>query len=130
VPAELRAEHVGDLAEVVADVGHAALVEDGRRDHEHARVDEPGDPHREDDVDDLEPVDAPLGLVRRADDPVLRERGVEVDHVRHHRGAEDPDGQQHALRALEARHEPVRDVPRRRLREEDLGRGRRPRSRR
>ena len=39
------------------------------------------------------------------DDPVLRERGVQVDHVRHHGRAEDPDGEQDALRALEAGHE-------------------------
>ena len=28
------------------------------------------------------------------EDPVLRERRVEVDHVRHHRRAEDADGEQ------------------------------------
>ena len=38
-----------------------------------------------------------------ADDAPLRQRGVQVDHVRHHGGAEDARGQQHALGVGELR---------------------------
>ena len=74
---------------------------------------------------ELEAEDAPLLLLGRADDAVLGERGVEVDDVRHHRRAEDPDREQDALRALEAGHEPLRDLPPgRRIGEEHLRRER------
>ena len=57
------------------------------------------------------------------DDAVLRERRVQVDDVRHHGRAEDPDREQDALRA---RRSPGRSPPatscRVRLGEEDLER--------
>ena len=110
VPAELRLELVGDLHEVVADVRQALLVEDRGGDDQHAHVDDACDPHRDHHVDELEPVDAALLLLRRSDDAVLRQRGVEVDHVRHHGRTKDPDCEQHALGALEARDEAAGDL--------------------
>ena len=70
--------------------------------------------------DELEAEDAPLLLLARADDAVLGERRVEVDDVRHHRRAEDPDREQDALRALEAGDETLRDLRRIGIGEEDL----------
>ena len=102
---EVRAEPVVDGVEVVADVVEAARVEDGRGGDQHAHVDQPGDRHRDDDVDELEAEDAAARLLRRPDDAVLRQRRVEVDHVRHARRAEDADREQHALGAVEAGHE-------------------------
>ena len=49
---------------------------------------------------------------------------MEVDDVRHHRRADDPDGEEHALRPVEARDEPARDVRARRARHEHLQRER------
>ena len=42
--------------------------------------------------------------------PVAGQAGVQVDGVRHHRRAEHRGGQQHALGALEARHQPLGGV--------------------
>ena len=50
---------------------------------------------------------------RSADDAPLRQRGVQVDDVRHHGRAEDAGCQQDALGAVEAGHEAVRDAGRR-----------------
>ncbi len=79
-----------------------------------------GDAHRDDHVDELEVEDALLLLLGDPDDPVLRERGVQVDDVRHHRRADDPDGEEHALGPVEARDEAARDARARRARHEDL----------
>src|SRR5919197_1511177 len=60
-------------------------------------------------------------LVRLGPDPVLEQRGVKVDHVRHDRCAEDSDREQHRLSPGELRHHRVvRDRAERRLRLEDL----------
>ena len=80
----------------------AALPEGGGRHHQHGGVHQPGDAHGDQDVDQLVAEDATLQRWRLHRDAVLGQRGVQVDHVRHHRGAEDAGGQQHALRALEA----------------------------
>jgi hypothetical protein len=75
--------------------------------HQHGQVDQTGQPHRDHHV---EPLGAQqrllLGRVGRRD-PVLGERAVQVDDVRHDRGAQDPGGEQHAVDALEAGHQPA-----------------------
>ena len=82
-----------------------ALVEQRRGDDEHRQVDHAGEPHRDHDVDALEAQQrAPLGVVARRD-PALHQRAVQVDDVRHHRRAEDADGEHHAVGPVEARHE-------------------------
>ena len=63
------------------------------------------DAHRDHHVDQLEAEDPALLLLGRAHDPVLGERRVEVDHVRHHGRADDPDREENALGALERRDE-------------------------
>ena len=73
------------------------LPEGGRRHHQHGGVDQPGDPHRDQDVDQLVAEDAPLQRRGAGHDPVLRQRRVEVDDVRHHGGAEDAGRQQDTL---------------------------------
>ena len=61
-------------------------------------------------------------LVVSGDDPVLRERGMQVDHVRHHRRADDPDCEQNRLVAGELGHDRVlRDLAQWRMREPELG---------
>ena len=93
----------------VADLRQAARVEDARGHDQHGHVDEPGDRHRDHDVDLLEAEDAPALVGVGADDAALRERGVEVDDVRHDRRAEDAGGQQHALGVREARRQQALD---------------------
>ena len=98
---------VVDLAEVGADAEQASCVEDrgGRR--EHGQVDEAGDAHRDHDVHHLEVKDLSPCLLVRADDPLLGQRRVQVDHVRHHRGAQDARGEQDGLGAIQVRDEGV-----------------------
>ena len=71
-------------------------------DDQHRHVDQAGDAHGDAHVDALE-AQQPLALavVARRDAP-LRQRRVQVDDVRHDRGAEDAGRQQHRVRALEA----------------------------
>ena len=104
------------------DVQYAAAEEDVGRDDEHRHVDEPRERHRDHDVDPRVPVEAPrLALVAR-DDAVLEQRRVEVDHVRHHRRPEDPDGQQQRFAAAELRqHRVLRHRSERRMRVPELG---------
>ncbi len=91
----------------------------GGRD-EHAGVDEPGEPEREDDVDHLEPEHlAPL-LGGAADHAPLGERRVQVDDVRHHGRAEDADGEQDRAAAGERGDESAGDLGGLRAREEHL----------
>ena len=69
----------------------------------------PGDAHRDRHVDPLEAQQpAALALVARRG-PALGERRMQVDHVRHHGGAEDAGGQQQRVGALEARDEAAGD---------------------
>ncbi len=96
------AEPVVDVVES-RDAGQPGRVEDSRADQQHAHVDQPGDDHGDDHVDALEAEEALLLARVLPHDAALRQRRVEVDHVRHHRRAEDPGGEQHALRAVEAR---------------------------
>jgi hypothetical protein len=83
-------------------------VEEGCSHDEHARVDRPGDGHGDDHIDQLETEDLTLLLFGLAYYPALREGRVQVDDVRHYRGAEDSGRQQHAL----CPREPGRKEPR------------------
>ena len=68
----------------------------------------PGNAHRDHDVDQLE-AEEPAQLLRLpGHDPVLGQRRVQEDHVRHHRRAEDADRQQHALGPVELRRDRAR----------------------
>ena len=107
---EMHAEAVVHLGEIVTDVEEAAGVEHRCGRDQHRRVDDTGESHRDHHVDELEAEDPALGLVRRAHEAMLCERGVQIDHVRHHGCAEDADRQQHALLARERRVEPAQDV--------------------
>ena len=84
------------------DVGAAAVVEQLRRDDEHRQVDDPGEAHREHDVEALEAQQLALLAPCLRRDPVRGQRRVQVDDVRHHGRAEDADGEQHAVGAVEA----------------------------
>ncbi len=80
----------------------------------------PRDTERDHDVHKLEAEDpAPL-LIAAADDPPLREGRVQVDHVRHHGGAEDADRQQHRLLAVEGGRQSTEHVAATRLGEHHL----------
>ena len=86
---------------IVSIAGQAAAVEERRGDDHHRQVDQPG--HRQGDhhVDFLEAQDAAALVVVAADDPVLGQRRVQVDDVRHHRRADDAGRQQDAFGAAE-----------------------------
>ena len=68
-------------------------MEHGGGGDEHAHVDRTGGAHRHHNVGELEAEDVPLRFLGRADDAMLRERRMEIDHVRHDRRADDPDRQ-------------------------------------
>jgi len=102
--------------------GDAAGVKDSRGDHQHAEVDQAGDRHRDDHIDAPEAVDPPALQVSLALDPMLGERRVEVDDMRHHGGAEDPDREIDTARSNEARNETSRGSRRRGPGEQDLER--------
>src|SRR5215218_9005754 len=89
----------------VADACQPGRVEEGCSHDEHARVDCPGDGHGDDHIDQLETEDLALLLFGLAYYPALREGRVQVDDVRHYRGAEDSGRQQHALCPCEPRRE-------------------------
>ena len=96
--------------------------EGARSDHEHREIDQAGNRHREHDVDPRVAVEATRLAVVARDDAVLGERRVQVDHVRHHRRAEDPDREQHRVAARELRLEHVhRDRPKGWVRVVELG---------
>ena len=84
------------------------LEEERRGDDQHRHVDEAGDPHRDRHVEALEAQQRALLVVVARPDAVLRERGVQVDDVRHHGRAEDAAGEQDAVAAVEARDEALR----------------------
>ena len=99
------AEPVCNVPEVVADVVETARVEGRSGGDQHAHVDHAGNAHRDEHVDELEAEEPSLRVVALRDDAVLRQGRVQVDHVRHHGRAEDPDREQHALRTVEPRDE-------------------------
>ncbi len=90
----------------IFDAGHIGLpgrVERRRGHDQHGGVDQPGQPHRHDDVDQFQPEES-LGLGWRwSVDASLDERRVQEDDVRHDGGTEDPDRQQHGFGIGEAR---------------------------
>ena len=76
----------------------AAVMEERGGDDQHRHVHQAGDAHGDAHVDALEAQQPlALGVVARRD-AALRQRRVQVDHVRHDRGAEDAGRQQHASR--------------------------------
>ena len=79
-----------------------------------------GDGHRDQHVEPRVAQQHPSALARVGDDPVLGQRRVEVDHVRHHRRPQDPDREQHRLGARERRHQPRGGAVGARMRVEDL----------
>ena len=89
--------------------GDPRPVEQRRRHHEHRGVDEPGQAHREQDAATVRPEQAVAlrGGVHGV--APAGQRGVQVDHVRHHRRPEDAGRQQHAVRpgepGYQARHQ-------------------------
>ena len=78
------------------DVAVAAAVERARRHHQHRHVDQPGDRHRDEHVDSRVAKERPCILVGLGHEPVLGQRRVQVDHVRHDGRADDPDREQAA----------------------------------
>src|SRR6266511_191738 len=103
------------------DVVQAAPEEDGGGDHQHRYVDESGQGHGDQDVEPRVAVERFRLLVVLRDDPLLRQGRVEADHVRHHRRAEDADGEQHRLVAGEVRDDGMpTDRAERRVREPEL----------
>ena len=85
-------------------------MEEFRCDGEHAHVDQPGEAEGDDHVEALEAEHAgSLGVVvnRHA---ALRERGVEVDGVRHHGRADDPDREVEGLGRAELRRQEALDA--------------------
>ena len=94
------------------DGGKAVGVEELRGHREHRHVQDAGEAQGDDHVEPLEAQHArPLVLVAdgRA---AVRERGMQIDHVRHHRGADDANGQIQRAGAAQARHEPAQRVVR------------------
>ena len=102
--AQARAEGVESLVQPLQRTD-ALAVEGSRRHRQHRDVDHPGHAHRDDHVPALEAEDLLLLLLGRSDHSALGQRGVEVDHVRHHRRAQDAGAEEHALGAVEARHQ-------------------------
>ena len=89
----------------------AGPAEQRRGDEQHREIDQAGRAERGQHVDLLEAQQlAPLGIVAAAH-PGFRQRGVQVDHVRHHRGPDDPGNEQQPV-AGQAWYQPGRDVPR------------------
>ena len=70
------------------------LVEHARRHEQHRHVDQTREAHRRHDVDLLEGEHPLRFLFIRRDNAATRQVRVDVDDVRHHRRADDPDGQQ------------------------------------
>src|SRR6266496_1663156 len=77
----------------VADTGLAGLVEQGRGDAEHRQVDRTGEAEPDDAVPRVVPQQRLAFVPVRRTDPVLLQCRVEVDDVRYHGRADDPDGQ-------------------------------------
>ncbi len=104
--AEDRLERLVRAVERV-DVEEARAEERRRSHHEHRDVDQAGDRHRDDHVDARVAEERLRVLVRLGHEPVLGQRRVEVDDVRHDRRAEDPDREEERLAAAELRHDRV-----------------------
>ena len=75
-------------------VGVTRLVEHARRHEQHRHVDQTREAHCRHDVDLLEREHPLRFLFIRRDNAATRQVRVDVDDVRHHRRANDPDGQQ------------------------------------
>ena len=102
-------------------VREPAAEEDRRGDHEHRHVDEAGDDHCDENVDARVPVEGLRLVVVPGNDPMLCQRRVQVDDMRHHCGAEDPDREQNGLVALELRQDRMlRDLTQGRMHDPDL----------
>ena len=93
----MHAEPVEHRSQVVSGVEQSTRVEHRRRDDQHRCIDKARKPHGEHHVDELEAEDAAARIVRLPHDAVLRQCGMQVDHVRHNGRAEDSDSEQHAL---------------------------------
>ena len=87
-------------------------MEELRRDGQHRHVDEPGDAQGDDHVDPLEAQHAPALVVVSAGHAPARQRRVQVDHVRHHRRADDPDRQVQRVGPAQARYQTAQRIVR------------------
>ena len=76
-----------------------AVVKDLGGHKQHRHINGAGQPHGADDIDNFEVEDAARFLGVAPHDAPLGQAGVQIDHVRHHRGAHDADHQQHAVAA-------------------------------
>jgi hypothetical protein len=84
------------------------LAEQGGGHEQHGQVDQPGGAERDQHVEPAEPQQLPALGVVGATHPRFGQRGMQVDHVRHHGGADDARHQQQAA-AAEAGHQASRD---------------------
>src|SRR5215212_834544 len=95
------AERLEDDVALGGDI-HASLPESCRRHHQHRGIDQTGDPHGDQDIDQFVTEDAPLLLGCTSHDAVLGQGRVEIDDVWHDGGAEDAGRQEYGLRAGKA----------------------------
>ena len=79
--------------------GYVAVLQVDRGDQQHRRVHRSGDRHRQHDVQagDSQQSAPVLALVGMSV-PVESQTGMQIHRVRHHGGAQDGGGQQHAFR--------------------------------
>ena len=77
-------------------------VEELGGDGEHRHVDQAGEAERDDHVEALEAQHAAALAVVAAGHAALGQRGVQVDHVRHHGRADDADGEVERAAAAQA----------------------------
>ena len=94
----------------VADAGHSRLVKKRRGDAEHGEVDHSGRAEADNAVPLVVAQERLAFLVAGGPDPVLLQRRVQVDHVRHDGRADDPDGQAQRVRAAQVRHQAASDL--------------------
>ncbi len=78
-------------------------VEELRGDGQHRHVDEAGEAERDDHVEALEAQHAAALAVVAAGHAAVGQRRVQVDHVRHHGRADDPDREVQRAGAVQAR---------------------------
>src|SRR3984893_4011945 len=82
-----------------------AVVEDGSGHCHHRHVDETGKTERQHDLAVREPEQPPALSIGSSDDTILSEAGMQIDRVRHDRGADDADSEQDPLAVVEVQHD-------------------------
>ena len=89
------------------DARQSLAVKCGCRHNQHRRVHESRRAHRDDYVEQFEFVESLQHAWIARDDATLGQCRVQINHVRHHRRAEDAAGEQNAFRAAELWHDRV-----------------------